>query len=265
MERASRKNVVLYSVMIYVVFLILFMVTGFITTFLTSSRVVLQICVTICSWTSFFVLMAMFKRLMPGRKRWEFIKGLFAEKINWKLVGGIIAVQFILFFIAVGYVAVRHQVAFWQLLCFSPASIVTGFFVQLIAGPLGEEPAYRGFALPYMQGEYGVVRAGLITGVVWGVWHLPLWMISGYKGLDLLSYCVAFMVSIVSCSVVMSVIYEKHKNIWYAVLIHQMVNFSLDILYTGDLLEIFIPFALLYFVTAVFVCYFVLRKRYKNS
>lgn len=263
MVKTSKKNMVLYSVMIYVVFLILFLMTGLITTFITSSQVVLQICVTICSWTSFFVLMAMFKKLMPGKKRWEFIKGLFEEKINWKLVGGIIAVQFILFLIAVGYVAVRHQVSIWELFCFSPVSIVIGFFVQLIAGPLGEEPAYRGFALPYMQGEYGVVRAGFITGVVWGMWHLPLWIISGYKGLDLLIYCIAFMVSIVSCSVVMSVIYKKYKNIWYAVLIHQMVNFSLDTLYTGDFLEVFIPFAVLYFVTAVFICILVSAKRRK--
>ena len=265
MEKKSNKNMVLYSVMIYVVFLFLFFVTGIITTCITSNQVVLQICVTICSWTSFFVLMAMFKRLMPGQKRWEFIKGLFKEKINWKLIGVIIAVQFILFLLATGFVAMRHQVAFGDLLCFSPLSIVVGFYVQLIGGPLGEEPAYRGFALPYMQRKYGVVRAGLITGCVWGMWHLPLWMISGYKGLDLVLYCTAFMVSIVSCSVVMSVIYKKHKNIWYAVLIHQMVNFTLDILYTGDLLEIFIPFAFFYFVTAVFVCILDLRKRKRFS
>lgn len=260
MEKTSKKNMVLYSVMIYVAFLILFIMTGLITTFITSSQVVLQICVTICSWTSFFVLMAMFRRLMPGQKRWEFIKGLFSEKINWKLVGVIITVQFVLFLVAVRYVSMKNQVAFEDLFCFSPATIAVGFFVQLIAGPLGEEPAYRGFALPYMQGEYGVVRAGLITGIVWGMWHLPLWIISGYQGLDLLIYCIAFMVSIVSCSVVMSVIYKKYKNIWYAILIHQMVNFSLDTLYIGDLLEVFIPFAFLYFVTAVFICILVLSK-----
>ncbi len=261
MEKTSKKNMVLYSGMIYVVFLILFMLTGLITTFVTSSKVVAQICVTICSWTSFFVLMAMFKRLMPGQTRWTFLKGLFAEKINWKLIGCIIAVQFVLFLIAVGCVAVKNQIAFGDLFCFSPTVLIVGFFGQLIAGPLGEEPAYRGFALPYMQSEYGVVPAGLITGIVWGMWHFPLWMISGYKGLDLLIYCVTFMVSIVSCSVVMSVIYQKYKNIWYAILIHQMVNFSLDVLYTGDLLEVFIPFACLYFVAAVVICILVSRRK----
>ena len=104
----SRKNMVLYSVMIYVVFLILFAITGVISTFVTSNKAVLQICVTICSWTSFFVLMLMFKRLMPGMNRSEFIKGLFTEKINLKLTVIIIAVQLILFFAAVWCVAVIH-------------------------------------------------------------------------------------------------------------------------------------------------------------
>ncbi|MDO4978078.1 MAG: type II CAAX endopeptidase family protein [Eubacteriales bacterium] len=261
--QTGKKNMILYSVMIYVVFLALFAITGVISTFITSNKIVLQICVTVCSWTSFFVLMFMFKRLMPGEKRWDFIKGLFAEKINWKLIGIIIAVQLILFLAAVGYVAVRNRTAFWELLCFSPFSLVSGFFIQLVGGPLGEEPAYRGFALPYMQKRYSTIKAGIITGTVWGMWHLPLWIISGYKGLALLIYCVTFMVAIVSASVVMSVIYKNRKNIIYAVLIHQMVNFTLDVLYTGDLLQIFIPFAALYFMAAVVIC--VLNTEERNT
>ena len=252
--QTSKKNMVLYSVMIYVVFLILFAITGVISTYITSNKIVLQICVTVCSWTSFFVLMFMFKRLMPEMKRSEFMKGLFAEKINWKLIGIIVIVQLILFIAAVWYVAVIHNTRIVELLCFSPLSLITGFFVQLIGGPLGEEPAYRGFALPYMQKIYSIAKAGIITGTVWGLWHLPLWIISGYKGFDLLIYCVTFLISIVSASVVMSVIYKKYKNILYAILIHQMVNFTLDILYTGDLLDIFIPISVLYFMTAVAVC-----------
>lgn len=263
--QTSKKNMILYSVMIYVVFLILFAITGVIATYVTPNKIVLQICVTVCSWTSFFVLMFMFKRLMPGMKRSEFIKGLFAEKINWKLIGIITTIQLILFFAAVGYVAVIHNTHIWELLCFSPVSLITGFFIQLVGGPLGEEPAYRGFALPYMQKKYSITKAGIITGMVWGLWHLPLWIISGYKGLDLLIYCVTFLIAIVSASVVMSVIYKKYKNILYAVLIHQMVNFTLDILYNGDLLDIFIPTAVLYFMAAVVICVLNPEKHVENE
>lgn len=125
------------------------------------------------------------KRLMPGMKRSDFMKGLFAERINWKLIGIIIIVQLILFFAAVRYVAVIRNIRICELLCFSPFSLIAGFFIQLVGGAIGEEPAYRGFALPHMQKKYSIVKAGIITGMVWGLWHLPLWIISGYKEFDL--------------------------------------------------------------------------------
>ena len=245
-----KKNMILYSVMIYVVFFALFLLTGAVSTFVTSDPVVMQGMVTLCSWTATIVLMVMFPRLVKDKSRKEFVKGLFRERLSWKLIALILLVQMIVFMLCVGAVAFYHQVPVWELCNGSLSGMVSGFFVQLIGGPLGEEPAYRGFSLPYMQRECGVIKAGLITGVIWGMWHLPLWMISGYKGLALLLYCVCFLVPIVACSVAMSVIYQYKKNLVYAILIHQMVNFSLDILYTGDLLEIFIPFSVLYVVTA---------------
>ena len=59
---------------------------------------------------------------------------------------------------------------------------------------------------------------------------------------------------IIVLAINMVIVYKKYKNILYAILIHQMVNFTLDILYTGDLLDIFIPISVLYFMTAVAVC-----------
>lgn len=37
-----------------------------------------------------------------------------------------------------------------------------------------EEPGWRGFAQPHLQRGYPPVRATLIVGVVWGLWHLPI-------------------------------------------------------------------------------------------
>ncbi|HUR04904.1 MAG TPA: CPBP family intramembrane glutamic endopeptidase, partial [Nonomuraea sp.] len=45
---------------------------------------------------------------------------------------------------------------------------------MLIAGPLAEEPGWRGTAYPRLRASMSRLRAGLLLGVVWAVWHLPL-------------------------------------------------------------------------------------------
>jgi uncharacterized protein len=56
------------------------------------------------------------------------------------------------------------------------------FFIYpalLIGGPLGEEPGWRGFALPRLQRQYGSLIGSLILGVIWTFWHVvPVWLAS---------------------------------------------------------------------------------------
>lgn len=38
-----------------------------------------------------------------------------------------------------------------------------------------EEPGWRGFALPRLQQRFTPVKATLVLGLIWGVWHIPLY------------------------------------------------------------------------------------------
>lgn len=49
------------------------------------------------------------------------------------------------------------------------------FLLVLTVGGALEEPGWRGFALPRLQERFTPLRATLLLGVVWGVWHLPLY------------------------------------------------------------------------------------------
>ena len=56
------------------------------------------------------------------------------------------------------------------------------FLVRLINpadGPLGEEPGWRGFALPGLQATHSPLVATVILAVLVTVWHLPLFFLEG--------------------------------------------------------------------------------------
>jgi membrane protease YdiL (CAAX protease family) len=47
----------------------------------------------------------------------------------------------------------------------------------VFSGPLGEEPGWRGFALPRMLERQGALAASLVLGLLWSAWHLPLGLV----------------------------------------------------------------------------------------
>lgn len=49
----------------------------------------------------------------------------------------------------------------------------------LFFGPLPEELGWRGYALDRLQEKYGALVSSLILGIVWTLWHMPLFFIKG--------------------------------------------------------------------------------------
>jgi len=65
--------------------------------------------------------------------------------------------------------------------------VPTAFAILLIPviGGAWEEPGWRGFALPRLLNERSPLVASLILGVVWAIWHLPVYFIGDQQWSDL--------------------------------------------------------------------------------
>jgi uncharacterized protein len=59
------------------------------------------------------------------------------------------------------------------------------FLWVLLFSVAGEETGWRGYLLPRLLDRTGPVRASLALGLVWALWHLPLWAMPGDFHADL--------------------------------------------------------------------------------
>jgi membrane protease YdiL (CAAX protease family) len=84
--------------------------------------------------------------------------------------------------------------------------------INIFTGATGEELGWRGFALPRLLEKYSPLKAGILVGLAWNFWHLPLWFTSGFSSLDLVEYILFFSVAIISLAVLMTWILSKTPN-----------------------------------------------------
>jgi membrane protease YdiL (CAAX protease family) len=62
----------------------------------------------------------------------------------------------------------------------APVVLLPLFLIILtVTDGYGEEPAWRGFALPRLLERHGTFLASLIVGILWALWHLPLLWTAG--------------------------------------------------------------------------------------
>ncbi|MBY4212957.1 CPBP family intramembrane metalloprotease [Rhodococcus fascians] len=98
--------------------------------------------------------------------------------------------------------------------------------LQMVTTGLAEEPGWRDFALPRLQERFGALRAAMILGPIWGVWHLPLFF-TEWGGWPDASWTrpVIFVVFCISFNVVMSWVFNRTgQSLPVSMLMHVSVN-----------------------------------------
>src|SRR5215212_1747352 len=117
----------------------------------------------------------------------------------------------------------------------APLSLLGVFvYVLFLGGALGEEPGWRGFALPRLQSVHGPLVGSLILGPLWALWHLPLFL-TPWNVLTTFNL-VVFVLATTCLAIMYTWVFNNTKgSVLMAILLHASFNASV----TGILAPLF--------------------------
>ena len=97
------------------------------------------------------------------------------------------------------------------------------YLVMVFFGGGQEEIGWRGYISPFLEKKFGLAAGGLILGIIWAIWHLPLWFISGTS--QVYMNFAGFMMGLIGKSYIFSWIVKKSGNrLSSGLAIHGAVN-----------------------------------------
>ena len=230
-----KKMMAKYVVFSYLGFYVFLAVIAF-TMYVLKLELLAQVLIKVSAWTSTFVFALLFKKIYPGDSFFRFVAGQFRERIKPAILLTAFGIPALTFAGCILFFGIFDNQPLSGLMVLSPAALATVFFMTIIAGPLGEELGWRAFFLTELRKKNRPLKSALITGFFWGFWHAPLWfLLSGLSGLNLLVYCVCFMVYIISFTVIMTLLYGENRNLIITIIMHLLVNYSMNIQKTQPL------------------------------
>ncbi len=93
---------------------------------------------------------------------------------------------------------------------------------MLFLGPM-EEFGWRGLMLPLLQRRMAPIWAGLVLGIIWGVWHLPAFFLSGTPQ-SAWSFT-PFFIGSVSVSIIVTPLFNASRG---SILLPALYHFQLN-------------------------------------
>ncbi len=133
---------------------------------------------------------------------------------------------------AIGYMAAtkllaalihRFIMGAWPTFGDTSLPLMLGAILLSTSAQAGEEVGWRGYALPRLAMHLGLGGASVCLGVIWALWHLPLFFLPG-SGSDGQSFPI-YLLHVTALSVAMSWLYWKTEgSLLLVMLMHASVN-----------------------------------------
>ncbi|WP_380158920.1 CPBP family intramembrane glutamic endopeptidase [Kineococcus sp. R86509] len=179
--------------------------------------------------TAAFVVTALVEG-RPGLRSWRGRLLRFGVGWRWYLGVGVVVPVSILaatFVLPQAWEAVR-PVGVLLLVSYLPM-----LALQVVTTALAEEPGWRDFALPRLQTRFGAVPGTVLLGLLWGAWHLPLFL-TEWGGWPDVSWThpVLFTASCVPLSLVMTWVFNRSgQSVPLVMLLHAGINSTYTLLW----------------------------------
>ncbi len=245
----EQRNLTRYFIFTYLLFWLLLGVTGYLIS-VDVPELIQTIMKNVCAWTPTFVLLLMFRKLYPNISLRDYFKYNFSGKTKSRYFVVVLLLQSAIFVGAVLAYFALNEIRLKSISFIGTSGLIPAILITATGGAMGEELGWRAYALNVFQKKYSPLKSALFIGLVWGFWHLPLWILSGYPGLELLYYCFFSLILILSLSVVITFFYNKGRNVLIAMWMHFLFNFSLLIVII-DLLQLLIYLSAGYLFLAI--------------
>ena len=109
-----------------------------------------------------------------------------------------------------------------------PAAFIGLLVLITITGAMGEELGWRGFALPRLQLRMNALSASILLGILWALWHLPLWFAGlGFESIPFWAY---MLIGISFSIMVTAACNSSVGSLLIATLFHLFLNVGINML-----------------------------------
>jgi membrane protease YdiL (CAAX protease family) len=104
----------------------------------------------------------------------------------------------------------------------------------IVIGPLSDELGWRGNAQTRLQTRWNPLVTGVVVGMVWALWHLPLFLWPGTSQHELKIPYLGFFCEMISLSVLFAWLHN-HTNgmIWTAIFFHWVYTYAAQVVDSG--------------------------------
>lgn len=116
-----------------------------------------------------------------------------------------------------------------------PWIVPLALFMSFLSGPWSEEFGWRGYSLDPLLKRFGILRGSAVLGFIWGIWHLPLFLMPqtwhGKMGFQFAGFW-SFMIYSIGLAMMMTWVYLKtNRSILSGFMMHLANNFTGNLIF----------------------------------